>query len=79
MLVTKTDMQQSSANQLLPTNMHVQEHRHTHTCLHAHQLGYLLSLILPYWLTDRHMDGWRWLLACHDQWSVCVQCVCSIE
>lgn len=52
--------------------------RYTHAYIHT-SLATLCSWqetqILPHWLTDQHMDGWRWLVACRDQWRVCTVCV----
>lgn len=76
MLVTKTDMQQSSANQLLPTIMHVQEHTHTHThaCMHT-SLATSCPLFCPTGsLTDIWMDGggsWLAMISGVYAYSVC--------
>lgn len=75
MLVTKTDMQQSSANQLLPTNMHVQEHRHTHTHMLACTPAWLPPV--PYSALLAHWPTYGWMeVALGLPWSV--ECMCTV-
>lgn len=79
LLIVKTDIQQSAASHLLIIDMHVWALTHRHTS--AHQLGLppvtgRKHRFCPTGsLTDIRIDGWRWLMACHDQW--CVYSVCA--
>ena len=66
------------------THTYTHTHTHTHACIHtslATLCSWQKTLFLPYWLTDRHMDGWMEVARSLPRSAVCVPvqcaCVCS--